>query len=104
VMRTRWVVCLVVALSLASLAAPAAAAQGDKIVRTKSGLDGLKVINALCLLRGCTVVGSLDTLPGQTHPSSLFMVRGLVDCVLHLTLSLLGIASIEPDLPVALSQ
>src|SRR5713226_202357 len=102
-MRTKWLVCVVLAMFLASLAAPAVAAQGDKIVRTKA-LDGLPIITAACKLLGCTVLLSLDTLPGSTAPSSLFLVRGLVDSVLTLVLSLLGLAAVEPDLPVGLSQ
>jgi hypothetical protein len=102
-MRTKWLVCLVLAVFLASLAAPAAAAQGDRIVRTKSS-DGLPIISSVCKLLGCTVLLSLDTTPGSTAPSSLFLVRGLVDSVLTFTLSLLGLASVEPDLPVGLAQ
>ncbi len=103
-MKTRWLVWLVLAVFVsAATATPALAAKGDKIVRTKSS-DGLGVITSACHLLGCTVLGSLDTVPGQTQPSSLFLVRGLVDTVVTLLLSLLGIASIEPDLPVALEQ
>jgi hypothetical protein len=104
-MWTRRIVCLVVLSALLSaLAPPAAAAEGDKIVRTKAGLDGSKVINSLCALRLCTVVRALDTLPGQTQSGSLYLVRGLLDTTVSLTLSLLGIQSIEPDRPVAVSQ
>jgi len=102
-MRARWLVCLVLAVFFASLAAPAVAGNGDKIVRTKSS-DGLPVINNVCQLLGCTVLLSLDTLPGQTQPSSLFLVRGLIDNVVTVLLSILGIYSIEPDLPIAVSQ
>jgi hypothetical protein len=102
-MRTKWLVCVVLAMFLASLAAPAVAAQGDKIVRTKA-LDGLPVISSICKALGCTVLLSLDTLPGSTAPSSLFLVRGLVDSVLTLLLSLLGLAAVEPDLPVGVAQ
>jgi subtilisin family serine protease len=94
---------LVLAVFFASLAAPAVAGDGDKIVRTKSS-DGLPIINNVCNLLGCTVLLSLDTLPGQTQPSSLFLVRGLIDTVVTLLLSVLGIYSIEPDLPVAVSE
>src|SRR5712691_1116217 len=103
-MKTRWLVWLVLAVFVsAATATPALAADGDRIVRTKSS-DGLSVINAACQLLGCTVLGSLDTVPGQTQPSSLFLVRGLVDTVVTLLLSLLGIASIEVDRPVSLEQ
>jgi hypothetical protein len=102
-MRTKWVVCLVLGMFVASLAAPAVAGQGDRIVRTKSA-DGLPVVTGLCNLLGCTVLLSLDTLPGSTAPSSLFLVRGLVDSVLTLLLSLLGLAAVEPDLPAGVAQ
>ena len=62
----------------AATATPALAVNGDRIVRTKSS-DGLGVITSACKLLGCYVLGSLDTVPGQTQPSSLFLVRGLVD-------------------------
>src|SRR5437867_3179317 len=102
-MRARWLVCLVLAVFLASLAAPAVAGNGDKIVRTKSS-DGLPIISNVCQLLGCTVLLSLDTLPGQTQPSSLFLVRGLLYDVVTLLLSALGIYSIEPDRPIAVSD
>jgi subtilisin family serine protease len=103
-MKPRWLVWLMLVVFVSSAAAtPALAANGDKIVRTSSS-DGLGVINAACQLLGCTVLGSLDILPGSTGPSSLFLVRGLVQDVVTFLLSLLGLASIEPDLPVALQQ
>jgi Subtilase family len=102
-MRAKWAVYLVLAAFITTLAAPASAGNGDKIVRTKA-LDGLPIISGVCQLLGCTVLGSLDTLPGSTAPSSLFLVRGLVDSVLTLTLSLLGLAAVEPDRPVAVKQ
>jgi hypothetical protein len=104
-MKARWVVGSVLAVFLGSMAGPAAAGQGDKIVRVKSSLDGLRVVNAACRLLGCSVLGSLDTVPDQpAQPSSLFLVRGLVDNTVTFLLGLLGLASIEPDLPVALAQ
>jgi hypothetical protein len=101
-MRAKWLVYLVLAMFV-SAATPVVASDGDRIVRTKSA-DGLPVITSVCQLLGCTVLRSLDTLPGETAPSSLFLVRGLVDSVLTLTLSLLGLAAVEPDLRVSLSQ
>jgi hypothetical protein len=103
-MRSKGLVCLMVVVLLVSSAAPAAAATGDKIVRTKVGLDGLKVVEYACRLLGCTVLFAIDTPPGETGHSSLFLVRGLVDGVLTLLLSLLGLASIEPDAPVRLTE
>lgn len=103
-MRSKWVAGVVLAVFFTSVAAPVSAAQGDKIVRTRA-LNGLPVITAACQLLGCTVLLSLDTPPDQpAQPSSLFLVRGLVDSVLTLALSLLGLASIEPDLPVGVTQ
>lgn len=90
-----------VALLVAALATPARAADGDKIVRTKV-LDGLPVVSGLCRVLGCSVLGSLDTPPGVTQPSSLFLVRGLLNDTVNFLLSLLGLATIEPDLPVAI--
>ena len=102
-MRSRWLVGLLLAVFVVSLVTPAAAGEGDKIVRTKS-LTGLPVISTVCQLLGCQVLGSLDTLPGETsQQSSLFLVRGLVENTVNLLLSLLGVASIEPDLLVAIA-
>src|SRR5260221_5917230 len=102
-MKSRWLVCLVLAVFVFSLSPAAMAASGDKIVRTKS-LTGLPVVKSLCALLGCQVLGSLDILPGSTAPSSLFLVRGLIDSTLTFLLSLLGLAAVEPDLPVAVEQ
>jgi thermitase len=100
-MRHRWLVGFVLgAFVFSSMAAPAAAAGGDKIVRTKSGLNGLNVINTVCRLVGCQVLLTLDVLPGASQSGSLFLVRGLLDNTVNLLLSLLGLATIEPDLLV----
>src|SRR5688572_17535343 len=103
-MKSRAMVWVVLAVFLVSAAVPAGAAEGDKIVRTKSGVDGLKAVLSLCFLRNCTVVTGIDTLPGQPQGGSLFLVRGLVDSVVNLILSLLGLMSIEPDRPVSVAQ
>ena len=102
-MRSKGLVWLMVVVLLVSSAAPAAAATGDKIVRTRDGLNGLVVVNLLCGLLGCTVKGSLDA-PGTSDAGSLFLVSGLLTTVVNLVMSLLGIVSIEADQPVALSQ
>ena len=105
-MRTRWLVCAVLALFFASWAPLAAAYDTNRsIVRIESGLDGWTTVNALCGLLGCQVLGSLDTLPlsGQTVPSSLFLVQGLPSLD-PLSLSLLGVSSVEPDLLAPLTQ
>jgi len=105
-MRTRWLVCAVLALFFASWAPLAAAYDTNRsIVRIESGLDGWTTVNALCNLVGCQVLGSLDTLPlsGPTVPSSLFLVQGLPSLD-PLSLSLLGVSSVEPDLLAPLTQ
>ena len=61
-MRSRWLVGLLLAVFVVSLVTPAAAGEGDKIVRTKS-LTGLPVISTVCQLLGCEVLGSLDNAP-----------------------------------------
>ena len=103
-MKARWVVGLVLAVFLLTIASPAAAGQGDKIVRTKPGLVGWTVMTVVCGLLGCNIVTSLDTPPGTTQPSSLFLVRGLIDTTVTLLMSLLGIQSVEADLPVTLAE
>jgi len=101
-MKPRWIPSLVLAAVLFGGAGPALAADGDSMVRTRSGLEGLPIISSVCRLLGCQVLGVLDTLPGQSSGGSLFLVRGLVGTTVNLLLSLLGVVSIEPDLPVAL--
>jgi hypothetical protein len=101
-MKERWVVCAVLAAFLVSMTPSATAGEGDKIVRTKA-LNGLPIVTAACKLLGCTVLLSLDTPPDEpAQPSSLFLVRGLVENTLTLLLSLLGLAAVEPDLAVTL--
>jgi hypothetical protein len=102
-MKSRWIVGLILAVFIFSISPGAMAAQGDKIVRTKS-LTGLPVVNAVCALLGCQVLGALDVLPGSTQASSLYLVRGLLNNTVNFLLSLLGLASIEEDLPVAVAE
>ncbi len=106
-MRTRWLVCAVLALFFASSSAALATVYDTNrsIVRINSGLAGWTTINSLCSLVGCQVLGSLDTLPlsGPAVPSSLFLVSGL-PALSPLTLSLLGVSAIEPDLLLPLKQ
>lgn len=109
-MRRKWVVGVVLAAFCWSTVSPGAAAAAEtgeaprSIVRVKSGLNGLKVLGSVCNLLGCTVLGPLDTPPGSTQPASLVLVGGLLDTTVTLLLSLLGLAAIEPDLPVAITQ
>jgi subtilisin family serine protease len=103
-MRARGLVWVVLAVFLVSMAAPAAAADGDKIVRTRPGLLGIDVIGTVCNLLGCEVVQPLDTPPGDIQNSALFLVRGLLNDVVNLLLSVLGVIAIEPDLPAAVMQ
>jgi hypothetical protein len=102
-MKARWLVCML-AVFLMGRAAAVVADDGDRIVTVRSGLNGVSVINAVCNLFDCTVVRSLDTVPGESQPSSIFLVRGLTTTVVTTLLSLLGVASIEVDLPVAMSD
>jgi hypothetical protein len=103
-MKARSILGVALAVLLLAGTGQAVAADGDSMVRTKSGLDGLPIVNTLCRLLGCQVLGVLDTTPGQTSGGSLFLVRGLVGTTVNLVLSLLGVVSIEPDLPVALKM
>jgi len=102
-MKSRWVACLVLAALVLSTSPPAMAAEGDKIVRTKSA-TGLPVVTAACAILDCEVIGALDVLPGSTQPSSLFLVRGLLNNTVNFLLSLLGLAQIEEDLPVTVAE
>lgn len=87
------------------LATPAAAWDtGRSIVRIKSNLLGWPVIQSICATFGCEVVRSLDSLPGETEPSSLFLVRNLPLPSLFINYNLLGIASVEADLPAWLAE
>src|SRR5204863_1256546 len=72
VMKPRSILSVALIVVLLGGAGRAFAADGDSMVRTKSGLDGLGVVNTLCHLLGCQVLGALDTPPGQTSGSSLF--------------------------------
>ena len=105
-MRSKWLVCVVVAFFVAAGATPASAGQGDTMVRIKPGYDGNIVINAVCALTGCVNKGPLDVPPGQTQPGLLYLVANLpvITWALNLTLSLLGMASVEADLPVTLTE
>src|SRR5260370_41151442 len=106
VMRMRWLVCAVLALFFASSVPLAEAYDTNRsLVRINSGLDGWTTINSLCSLVRCQDLGSLDTLPlsGPAVPSSLFLVLGLPP-LSPLTLSLLGVSTVEPDLLLPLKQ
>src|SRR5216684_4113190 len=84
-------------------AAKPAAAQGRYIVRTTGGLSS--VLN-LCNLLKCQVQGGLDGPVGQTFlvTSTNNLLDNLVNGVLTLAESLLGIVSVEVDklLPIPL--
>jgi subtilisin family serine protease len=106
-MRSRWVVGSIVAVGLASLAAPAAASAASRsIVRIRSGVDGWDAIQAVCALLACQVSRSLDGLPGETGPSSLFLVQDLpeISPLLAPQVAALGVEAIEVDLPVAVAS
>src|ERR1700739_579472 len=87
---------LVILALIATAGARPAAAQNRYIVRTTGGLNS--VLN-LCLSAGCTVQGSLDGPVGQTYlvTSSGNLLLTLVNGVVNLLESLLGIKSIEAD-------
>jgi len=85
----------------------AAAANQRFIVRTGGGLNS---VLRLCLSANCQVQGALDGNVGQTYlvTSSQNLLTTLLNPVLNLLESLLGIQSVEPDtllsLPVVSQQ
>jgi len=88
---------LIVAMIVLMLGAPKPAeAQNRYIVRTTGGLSS--VLN-LCLSAGCQVQGSLDGPVGQTYlvTSSGNLIANLLNGIVNLLQSLLGIQSVEPD-------
>lgn len=88
---------LIVAILVLMLAIPGhAAAQNRYIVRTTGGLSS--VLN-LCNLLNCQVQGGLDGSVGQTFlvTSTNNLLANLVNGVLNLAESLLGIVSVEAD-------
>ena len=105
-MRSKGLSAAVLAVYLGMFVSPASAGPGDSMVRVKDGYNGNVVVNLLCNALLCDVLGALDVLPGQTQGAKLFLVRDLpiVTWLLNLTLSALGIASVEADQPVALAD
>ena len=104
-MKSKWLVGLVLGIYLFAGVVPASAGPGDSMVRIKPGYNGTNAINAICNLLGATVVTVLDVLPGESG-GTLFLVRDLpvISWLLGLTLSTLGLGSVEPDQPVALAD
>lgn len=98
--RTTTILAMIV-LMLAS--SRPAAAQNRYIVQTTGGLSS--VLN-LCGLLGCQVQGSLDGQIGKTYlvTSSGNIIANLVNGVVNLAESLLGIVSIEADHVLPLPQ
>jgi subtilisin family serine protease len=89
------------AMLLAAAVTPVAAAPTEtsrSIVRIKSTLIGRTVIQAICGQFNCQVLRSLDGVPGETGPSSLFLVRNLPAPSWLVNYNLLGIEAVEPDL------
>jgi subtilisin family serine protease len=80
-----------------------AAAQNRYIVRTSKGLNS---VLGLCLSAGCQVQGALDGPVGQTYlvTSSGNLLVTLVNGVLNLLETLLGIESVEADRLLPLPQ
>jgi subtilisin family serine protease len=103
-MNTRWAAAAALGAIVMGTAAPATATPQRSIVRVKVGLDGLTKVTALCSVVGCQVGPSLDTLPGEIAPSSLFVDNGLPDNLTPFFLSLLGIEAVEIDLPVKVAD
>ncbi len=101
-MRFRFIIRVIMGMTLvAALAHPAGATSSRAIVRIRADLDGWGAITSVCNLVGCQVVRTLDTLPGETAPSSLFLVQGLSTTTVTPLLGMLGVEAIELDLPVA---
>jgi len=93
------------AIFLAALATPLAAWDTSRsIVRIKSNLVGRTVMQSVCAQLHCEILHSLDTLPGDTGPSSLFVVRNLPAPSLSVNYDLLGIEAVEADLPAWLAE
>jgi Subtilase family len=93
------------AIFLAALATPVAAWDTSRsIVRIKSNLVGRTVMQSICAQLQCEILHSLDTLPGDTGPSSLFVVRNLPAPSLSVNYDLLGIEAVEADLPAWLAE
>jgi subtilisin family serine protease len=104
-MKRRSIVGVVMAMLMGAAAMPLAASEGSRsIVRIKSGLAGRTVIQTICAQLHCEVLRSLDGLPGETGPSSLFLVRDLPPPNWVINYALLGIAAVEPDLPAGLAS
>jgi subtilase family protein len=105
-MKPRWLVGFVLAVLLAAAAAPAAADLSRTIVRVKSGLDGWSVINSVCATLGCHVERSLDSPPGVTQASSLFLVTGLpvITPDVGALMAFMGVDSIEADVLAKVAQ
>jgi len=93
--RTLLVFAAVAAILLAG-SQPAAAANQRYIVRTTGGLSS---VLRLCESANCQVQGSLDGNMGQTYlvTSSQNLLANLLNPILNLLESLLGIQSVEPD-------
>jgi subtilisin family serine protease len=105
-MRSKRLAAAVLAVYVGMTVTPASAGPGDSMVRVKDGYNGNVVVNLLCNALLCDVLGALDVLPGEDEGGKLFLVRNLpvVTWLVNLLLNTLGIASVEADLPVAISD
>jgi subtilisin family serine protease len=92
----RSILILAILVVLATAGVQPAAAQNRYIVRTTGGLTS--VLN-LCLAANCQVQGAIDGNVGQTYlvTSTGNLITNLLNGVVNLLESLLGIKSIEPD-------
>jgi hypothetical protein len=95
-MKRTLLVFAAVAAILVAGSQPVAAADQRYIVRTTGGLTS---VLRLCASANCQVQGSLDGNLGQTYlvTSSQNLLADLLNPVLNLLESLLGIQSVEPD-------
>jgi subtilisin family serine protease len=99
----RSILILAVLVVLATAGVQPAAAQNRYIVRTTGGLTS--VLN-LCLAANCQVQGAIDGNVGQTYlvTSTGNLISNLLNGVVNLLETLLGIKSIEPDQLLPLPQ
>ncbi|HKV61369.1 MAG TPA: S8 family serine peptidase [Candidatus Acidoferrum sp.] len=99
----RSLIILAVLIAITTAGVQPVAAQNRYIVRTTGGLTS---VLKLCLAANCQVQGAIDGNVGQTYlvTSTGNLIANLLNGVVNLLESLLGIKSVEPDqlLPIPL--
>ena len=90
-MKPRRILSLALIVVLLGGPGRALAADGDSMVRTKSGLNGLSVVNTVCYLLGCQVKVALL---GSVWPRRLALV-GVVTSLTRAWNSTVKTASVE---------